>query len=212
MKHTEIEAIFTAKVAEFISNGYTINATTMAGSQGEIAKIDFRKGNEIIRVMLATDTEWTDNGTRDMVKFTVGRSTENLANDNRPFDTMGITFWNNRIVGLLYVQPLPELQPGLNVTVHPQTTPAPGFIDVALHDVKRLCRQQSVAVLHNPVRHQTGHIGSASDAVAHRAVEHSPEEINLIGRDHNDYRLHLFHNTASFCSSLGFCVQRTQRA
>lgn len=97
MKHTEIEAIFTAKVAEFISNGYTINATTMAGSQGEIAKIDFRKGNEIIRVMLATDTEWTDNGTRDMVKFTVGRSTENLANDNRPFDTMGITFWNNRM-------------------------------------------------------------------------------------------------------------------
>ena len=71
MKHTEIEAIFTAKVAEFITNGYTINATTMAGSQGEIAKIDFRKGNEIIRVMLATDTEWTDNGTRDMVKFTV---------------------------------------------------------------------------------------------------------------------------------------------
>ena len=97
MKHTEIEAIFTAKVNEFIQNGYTINATTMAGSQGEIAKIDFRKGEEIIRVMLATETEYTDNGTRDMVKFTVGRSTENLARDDRPFDTMGVTFWNNRM-------------------------------------------------------------------------------------------------------------------
>lgn len=46
MKHTEIEAIMTAKVNEFITKGYTINATTMSGSQGEIAKIDFRKATK----------------------------------------------------------------------------------------------------------------------------------------------------------------------
>lgn len=97
MKHTEIEAIMTAKVSEFIQNGYTINAATMSGSQGEIAKVDFRKGNDVYRVLLEKTTEWTDNGTRDVVILTVGRSTENIIRDNRPFDTMGSTFWNNRM-------------------------------------------------------------------------------------------------------------------
>lgn len=97
MKHTEIEAIFTAKVNEFLANGYTINTATMSGSQGEVAKIDFRKGNEVFRVLLEKTTEWTDNGTRDVVILTVGRSTENVIRDDRPFDTMGPTFWNNRM-------------------------------------------------------------------------------------------------------------------
>lgn len=97
MKHTEIEAIFTAKVSEFITNGYTINAATMSGSQGEVAKIDFRKGDEVYRILLEQTTEYNDHGTRDVAILTVGRSTENVIRDDRPFDTMGPTFWNNRM-------------------------------------------------------------------------------------------------------------------
>jgi len=97
MKQTEIEAIMTAKVAEYITKGYTFSTTTMSGHQGEIAKIDLRKGDEVIRAMLATETEWTDNGTREVVIFTIGRSTENVIDDAHPFNTMGKTFWNNKM-------------------------------------------------------------------------------------------------------------------
>ena len=97
MKHIEIEAIMTAKVAEYITKGYTFSTTTMSGHQGEIAKIDLRKGDEVIRVMLATETEWTDNGTREVVIFTIGRSTENVIDDAHPFNTMDKTFWNSDI-------------------------------------------------------------------------------------------------------------------
>ena len=45
MKSTEINAIYAAKISEFLNAGYQINTNTMNGSQGEIAKIDFRKGN-----------------------------------------------------------------------------------------------------------------------------------------------------------------------
>lgn len=99
MKHTEIEAIFTAKVAEYIQQGYTFSTTTMAGSQGEIAKVDLRKGDEVIRVLLENKHEY-DRGThmqRDMVVLTIGRSIENVIRDDRPFDTMGPTFWNKNM-------------------------------------------------------------------------------------------------------------------
>lgn len=97
MKHTDIEAIFTTKVNEFITNGYIINATTMNGSQGELAKIDFRKGDEVYRVLLEQTTEYGNHGSRDVAILTVGRSTENVICDERPFDSMGLTFWNNRM-------------------------------------------------------------------------------------------------------------------
>ena len=62
MKSTEINAIYAAKVAEFLSAGYTINTNSMNGSQGEIAKIDFRKGYEVIRVLLHSETiNYSDN-------------------------------------------------------------------------------------------------------------------------------------------------------
>ena len=48
MKSTEINAIFSAKVNELLAAGYQINTNTMDGSQGEIAKIDFRKNEEVI--------------------------------------------------------------------------------------------------------------------------------------------------------------------
>ena len=97
MKHTEIEAIFTAKVNEFIQNGYMINTATMSGHQGEITKVDFRKGNDVYRVLLEQTTEYGNHGISDVVILKVGRSTENVIRDDRPFDTMGPTFWNNRM-------------------------------------------------------------------------------------------------------------------
>ena len=52
MKAKDIEKIYTAKVAEYLAKGYTINPATMSGHQGEIAKIDLKKGDEIIRILL----------------------------------------------------------------------------------------------------------------------------------------------------------------
>lgn len=72
MKFAEINAIYTAKVAEFIAAGYQINTNTMNGSQGEIAKVDLRKGDEVIRVLLDTEHHHF----RETVILVVGRNTD----------------------------------------------------------------------------------------------------------------------------------------
>lgn len=95
MKHTEIEAIFTAKVTEYILKGYIINANTMSGHQGEVVKVDLRKGDDLIRIMLDDTAEWDDDHRRELVTLTVGRSIEQIRDDG-PFSTMGRTFWNNK--------------------------------------------------------------------------------------------------------------------
>lgn len=97
MKSADINAIYAAKVTEFLTAGYQINTNTMNGSQGEIAKIDFRKGNEVIRVMLSSQTIWGDNfRTADAIVLTVGR-----CNDERVINTKGFgrdaIIWNERL-------------------------------------------------------------------------------------------------------------------
>ena len=82
----DIEAMYTAKVAEYLANGYIINAGTMRGSQGEIAKIDLRKGDEVIRILLDTYCTWDG----DFVNLTVGRNTCALIRGNE-------TIWNNKL-------------------------------------------------------------------------------------------------------------------
>ena len=80
MKYTDINNIFSAKVAEFLANGYQINTNTMGGSQGEIAKVDFRKGDELIRVLLYRKTIWGDDfRTADAIRLTVGRCIDERA-------------------------------------------------------------------------------------------------------------------------------------
>lgn len=98
MKFAEINKKFTAKVAEYIMQGWTINAGTMNGSQGEIAKIDLTDGKDVIRVML--DTEYTHDhiGNRfycfDKVQLIVGRPERPIrVNESRDYDTI----WNNRL-------------------------------------------------------------------------------------------------------------------
>lgn len=96
----EIEAIFTQKVSEFIQNGYTLNLSTMGGSQGEIGKVDMRKGNEIIRIMLHSDSTYCKRGNCkyfcEFVALTVGRNTDEQRS-SRPFDGFSNTIWNKNL-------------------------------------------------------------------------------------------------------------------
>ena len=96
MKAVDIEAIFTAKVEEYIAKGYTLNTTTMSGHQGEVAKVDVRKGNEIIRILITSESEWGVEGTIQATKLTVGRAQKQIRK-SRPFDTMCTTIWNNEL-------------------------------------------------------------------------------------------------------------------
>lgn len=96
MKHTEIEAIMSAKVAEYITKGYILNTTTMSGHQGEVAKVDVKKGDEIIRILLTSESSWDDEGTVQKTTLTVGRAQEKVRS-SRPFDTMCTTIWNHEL-------------------------------------------------------------------------------------------------------------------
>ena len=98
MKFAEINKKFTAKVAEYIAQGWTINAGTMNGSQGEIAKVDMTNGKDIIRVMLDTDYAHERIGDRfycfDKVQLIVGRPEMPIrVNESRDYDTI----WNNHL-------------------------------------------------------------------------------------------------------------------
>ena len=97
MKSAEINAIYAAKAAEFLAAGYTINTNTMNGSQGEIAKIDFRKGNEVIRLLLTSETIWGETfRTSDAIILTVGRSTDERVINTKGFGRDAI-IWNDRL-------------------------------------------------------------------------------------------------------------------
>lgn len=96
MKATEINAIFSAKVAEYLTNGYEINANTMNGSQGEIAKVDFRKGSEVIRIVLFKKSLFTDNWMRDAIVLLVGRCTDERVIKVTSFDQDPI-IWNGNL-------------------------------------------------------------------------------------------------------------------
>lgn len=95
MKSAEINAIFSAKVAEFLANGYQINTNTMSGHQGELAKIDFRKGDELIRVVMEQKTIFHDHFTCRGVVLTVGRCTDEYAINTRGF--RNATVWTSHL-------------------------------------------------------------------------------------------------------------------
>ena len=95
MKSTDINAIFSAKVAEFLANGYQINTNTMGGSQGEVAKVDFRKGDELIRVLLDRKTIFNEHFTCDGIVLIVGRCTDPYAVNAQGF--RDATIWNSHL-------------------------------------------------------------------------------------------------------------------
>lgn len=90
MKFAAIESIFTAKVAEYIAKGYTFNAHTMRGSQGEIAKVDLHKDEEIIRILLVDEYRYDDTKYSNRTVLIVGRYTEKL---HGAWDTL----WNHKL-------------------------------------------------------------------------------------------------------------------
>lgn len=61
MYFSDINKRFTDIVAEYIGNGYTINAATMCDIEEEIAKVDLTNGNEIIRIQLRPEYSKSDN-------------------------------------------------------------------------------------------------------------------------------------------------------
>ena len=91
MKFVEINAIYTQKVAEYIANGYTINTNTMSGHQGEIAKIDVRKGTEVIRILMDSDRKTFNHA----IVIIVGRCTEEGIGEIT--NQRDLTIWNNRL-------------------------------------------------------------------------------------------------------------------
>ena len=93
MNQNDINRVFTDKVTELIGQGYQINPATMGGSQGEIGKVDLRKGDEIIRVLLGTSTDYDQN--LDCIHLMVGRCTDCIRIDR--FESIGNTIWNNNL-------------------------------------------------------------------------------------------------------------------
>lgn len=97
MKYTEINAIFTNTVNEYMSKGYTINTATMSGHQGEIAKVDLRKGDDVIRIYLERGLCWYDDcQSGDAVTLVVGRCTDERIKAADSF-SHSLTIWNNRL-------------------------------------------------------------------------------------------------------------------
>lgn len=91
-KKQDINRIFTEKVYELIAQGFQINPATMGGSQGEIAHVDLRKGDELLRVLLESRSGWGE--CPDYLSLTVGRCTEPLRNDS--FNAHEI-IWNHKL-------------------------------------------------------------------------------------------------------------------
>ena len=93
MKFEYINRCFTEIVSGYIGKGYTINATTMAGSQGELSKIDLTDGKEIIRVLVEEFSETWDYWL-EVVEIVVGRApSDTVPNTNKDFQTI----WNSRL-------------------------------------------------------------------------------------------------------------------
>lgn len=94
MTRNEIDSIFTSKVTNFLAQGYVINPGTMDGTQGEIAHVDLRKGNEIIRVWMESESNYGK--ALDNLVIRVGR-TDDPYLVNREYHDFGRGIWNNRL-------------------------------------------------------------------------------------------------------------------
>ena len=94
MKYIDINQKFTAKVAEYIAKGYTINTATMSGSQGEVAHVDLTDGRQVVRVLLDSFTEYDSFNSLSGLEIVVGAPADKVV----PYDTARYnTIWNNRL-------------------------------------------------------------------------------------------------------------------
>ncbi len=93
MKYADINKKYTATVAEYLANGYTINTKTMSGSQGDYAHIDLTDGTEVVRIMVDTFHEWNDISL-DGLEIVVGRAdSEVVPNSENDYHTL----WNTKL-------------------------------------------------------------------------------------------------------------------
>lgn len=95
MKMSEINKVFTEKVAEYMARGYVINPVSMSGSQGEVGKVDLVKGEDLIRVWMEEVTgKWNDptGFTGNHICVCVGRWTRPASDASR-----FATIWYNEI-------------------------------------------------------------------------------------------------------------------
>lgn len=91
MKFIDINRKFTAAVSSYMAQGYSINAGTMGGSQGEIAHLDLTNGSEIIRVLVQGFNNFRG---IEGVELIVGRVTDDIEpNKAERYRTV----WNDRL-------------------------------------------------------------------------------------------------------------------
>lgn len=94
MKYIDINQKFTAKVAAYIAEGYTINTATMGGSQGEIAHVDLTDGKQVVRFLLDRFSDFDGFDRTEGLEIVVGVPTDKVtpnASENHQ------TIWNNRL-------------------------------------------------------------------------------------------------------------------
>lgn len=92
-KKQNIDRIFTETVAGLLAQGYQINPATMHGTQGEIARIDLRKGDDLLRVWLDEESlDWPTNG---CLRLMVGRYKYHPRSDTF---RSAFTIWNFKLV------------------------------------------------------------------------------------------------------------------
>ena len=89
----EINQIFSDKTAELLRKGYTIDLAGMAGHQGEIGKVIFKKNNTFYALVMESKSR-CDGRYSDVYTIWFGKYTEDTSN-MRPLDTWN-TLWLNR--------------------------------------------------------------------------------------------------------------------
>lgn len=92
MTYKDINNRYSEIIAEYIGKGYTINTSTMGGSQGEIANIDLTDGTEIIRILVESFSDWREG--LEGVKIVIGRSTDDIRPNT---DQLLATIWNSHL-------------------------------------------------------------------------------------------------------------------
>lgn len=94
MKYIDINRKFTAAVSSYMMQGYTLNSSTMGGSQGEVAHIDLTNGTEIIRVLLKGFSDYTEMVADGGIELIVGRVKDDIKPNQ---EDRWNTVWNERL-------------------------------------------------------------------------------------------------------------------
>ena len=90
----ELNKIFSDKAAELLRKGYTIDLAGMAGSQGEIGKVIYKKNNVFYALVMESKSSYSEGKYTDHYVIWFGKYTEDTSN-MRPLDTWN-TLWLNK--------------------------------------------------------------------------------------------------------------------